>query len=83
MTGVRIDALDGELLRLLNERARIALKVGESKKEAGASLCDHTREREVIERMTRAGGEGFDADARVCRSFTRNWIAARRAGRHP
>jgi chorismate mutase/prephenate dehydratase len=47
----RIDALDGELLRLLNERARIALKVGESKKEAGASLCDHTREREVIERM--------------------------------
>src|SRR5712671_5640433 len=47
----RIDALDGELLRLFNERARIALKVGESKKEAGASLCDHTREREVVERM--------------------------------
>ena len=41
----RIDELDGELLRLLNERARIALKVGESKKQAGASLCDHTRER--------------------------------------
>src|SRR6266436_7493305 len=53
----RIDALDKELLRLLNERARIALKVGESKKEAGASLCDHTREREVVERM-RAANEG-------------------------
>ena len=56
----RIDALDGELLRLLNERARIALKVGESKKEAGASLCDHTREREVIERMSKANEGPLD-----------------------
>src|SRR5262245_54847822 len=42
---------------MLNERARIALKVGESKKEAGVSLCDHTREREVVERMC-AANEG-------------------------
>jgi prephenate dehydratase/chorismate mutase len=56
----RIDALDGELLCLLNERARIALKVGESKKEAGASLCDHTREREVIERMSKANEGPLD-----------------------
>lgn len=47
----RINELDGELLRLLNERATVALKVGESKREAGVSLCDHTRERAVIERM--------------------------------
>src|SRR5215813_14233593 len=53
----RINELDTELLRLLNERAGIALKVGESKKEAGVSLCDHTREREVIERMC-AANEG-------------------------
>jgi prephenate dehydratase/chorismate mutase len=56
----RIDELDGELLRLLNERARIALKVGESKKEAGASLCDHTRERQVIERMSEANEGPLD-----------------------
>ncbi len=49
----RINELDAELLRLLSERARIALQVGESKKEAGVSLCDHTREREVVERMCR------------------------------
>jgi len=61
----RIDALDGELLRLLNERARIALKVGESKKEAGASLCDHTREREVVERMCRANQGPLDDRAIV------------------
>jgi prephenate dehydratase/chorismate mutase len=56
----RIDELDGELLCLLNERARIALKVGESKKEAGASLCDHTREREVIERLCDANEGPLD-----------------------
>jgi prephenate dehydratase/chorismate mutase len=61
----RIDELDGELLRLLNERARIALKVGESKKEAGASLCDHTRERDVIERMCEANPGPLDDRAIV------------------
>src|SRR5712675_2662061 len=61
----RIDKLDSELLRLLNERARIALKVGESKKEAGASLCDHTREREVIERLCAANEGPLDDRAIV------------------
>lgn len=48
---IEINTLDGELLRLLNKRARLALQVGESKTASGLSLCDHTREREVIERM--------------------------------
>src|SRR5215831_8188912 len=61
----RINELDSELLNLLNERARIALKVGESKKEAGVSLCDHTREREVIERMCRANEGPLDDRAIV------------------
>jgi chorismate mutase / prephenate dehydratase len=61
----RIDELDDELLRLLNQRARIALKVGESKKEAGASLCDHTREREVIERLSAANEGPLDDRAIV------------------
>lgn len=47
----KISALDEELLRLLNRRAELALKVGESKKGSGLSVCDHTREREVIERI--------------------------------
>src|SRR5258708_29360843 len=46
-----IDCLDNELLSLLNRRAQLALKVGESKKGSGLSVCDHTREREVTERM--------------------------------
>lgn len=48
---IEINALDQELLRLLNQRAGLALKVGESKKGSGLSVCDHTREREVIERL--------------------------------
>ena len=48
---IQINALDNALLRLLNQRAQLALKVGESKKGSGLSVCDHTREREVTERM--------------------------------
>lgn len=61
----RIDELDGELLHLLNERARLALQVGESKKEAGVSICDHTREREVIERMCESNEGPLDDRAIV------------------
>src|SRR3954452_14927223 len=61
----RINELDSELLQLLNERARIAVKVGESKKEAGVALCDHTREREVIERMCRVNEGPLDDRAIV------------------
>jgi prephenate dehydratase/chorismate mutase len=60
-----INALDEELLRLLNRRAAIALKVGESKTAAGLSLCDHTREREVIERMCAANDGPLDERAIV------------------
>ena len=55
-----INNLDSELLRLLNRRARIALKVGESKQASGLSLCDHTREREVIDRMCQANEGPLD-----------------------
>jgi len=61
----KINALDLELLRLLNQRAGLALKVGESKKDAGVHLCDHTREREVIERMCEANEGPLDDRAVV------------------
>src|SRR5437667_8798521 len=61
----QINALDTELLRLLNQRARIALRVGESKTAEGLSLCDHAREREVIERMCEANDGPLDDRAIV------------------
>ena len=60
-----IDDLDSELLRLLNQRAQLALRVGQSKQASGASLCDHTREREVIERMCKANRGPLDDRAVV------------------
>src|SRR5947199_3476634 len=61
----QINALDAELLHLLNKRAQLALKVGESKTASGVHLCDHTREREVIERMCAANEGPLDDRAVV------------------
>jgi len=60
-----INNLDAELLRLLNRRARIAMKVGAAKQASGLSLCDHTREREVIDRMCQANEGPLDDRAIV------------------
>ena len=60
-----INALDEDLLRLLNQRARLASRIGESKTASGLSLCDHTREREVIERMCMANEGPLDDRAIV------------------
>lgn len=46
-----IDAIDAELLRLLNTRARLALKVGALKKAADLPFCDPDRERYVLRRL--------------------------------
>ncbi len=48
-----IDAIDDELLRLLNKRTAIALRVGEKKRRNDSSLCDHNRELEVLTRLCR------------------------------
>jgi chorismate mutase-like protein len=47
-----IDAIDDELLKLLNERAAIALRVGEVKRRNDTSLCDPNREFEVLSRLS-------------------------------
>lgn len=60
---VEIDKIDAELLRLLNARAEIAVRVGESKRVAGLSVCDRGREREVLDRA-RANNRGpLDGEA--------------------
>ena len=46
-----IDEIDAELLRLLNMRARLALKVGALKQAAHLPFCDPERERLVLERL--------------------------------
>jgi chorismate mutase len=46
-----IDDIDAELLRLLNMRARLALKVGALKQAADLPFCDPDRERSVLLRL--------------------------------
>lgn len=46
-----IDRIDDELLRLLNQRAELALQVGQVKRSVATSLCDTQREREVLTRL--------------------------------
>jgi len=46
-----IDDIDAELLRLLNVRARLALKVGALKQTMNLPCCDPERERTVLERL--------------------------------
>lgn len=55
-----IDSIDSEILKLLNRRARIALRVGEAKSTVDTSLCDPQRESEVITRLTEQNEGPFD-----------------------
>lgn len=58
-----IDALDRDLLRLLNDRARLAVRVGESKRAEGLSVEDRAREREVIQNVCEANKGPLDERA--------------------
>lgn len=55
-----IDRIDGEILRLLNERAAIALKVGAAKANVDVSMVDPKRESEVLDRLTKENPGPFD-----------------------
>jgi chorismate mutase len=60
---VEIDAIDSELLSLLNQRASLAVKVGQSKRLKGIELYDPAREQEVIERARQANPGPLDEQA--------------------
>jgi len=62
---LEIDAIDNELLGLLNKRAGLAVKVGQSKRITGVELYDPAREEEVIERARRANQGPLDEQAIV------------------
>ena len=57
----RIDRLDLQLLRLLNQRAVLALRVGQLKRQQGRPVFDRRREAEVLRRLTRANPGPFSS----------------------
>jgi chorismate mutase len=58
-----IDQIDAELLRLLNLRARLALKVGALKQAAQLPYCDPERERVVLQRLQEINAGPLDQRA--------------------
>ncbi len=75
-----IDRLDGELLRIFNERAALALKIGEIKKERGLAVYDPGREKKIFERM-QAGNPGPLDNGAIVRLFERVIDESRRLER--
>ena len=47
----RVDEVDQELIRILNERARIVQEIVAIKAEAGKALFDPKREEEILRRV--------------------------------
>ncbi len=73
-----IDAIDCELLRLLNVRARIAIKVGVLKRAAGLPLDDLEREQDVLDHVREVNPGPLD-EATVTKLFRRIIRESRRA----
>jgi len=77
----RIDAIDHEIVALLNERAQIALEIGRVKQQTGRrTVRDSKREAEVLERVTSASAGLFPEPELV--AIYRKLIAATRRVQH-
>lgn len=67
---IRINQLDDELLRIFNERASLALEIGEVKKQKGLPIYDPKREKLIFERMKKENLGPLD-NAAIIRLFER------------
>lgn len=75
-----INRLDSELLRIFNERAALALKIGEIKKERGLPVYDPEREKLIFEAMSTANPGPLENEA-ITRLFERVIDESRRLER--
>ena len=76
----RIDKLDDQLVRLLNERASHALEIGELKQALGLESHQPAREIEVLDHARSTNGGPLDEGA-ITRLFERIIDEARRLER--
>uniref|UniRef100_C6DZ75 chorismate mutase n=1 Tax=Geobacter sp. (strain M21) TaxID=443144 RepID=C6DZ75_GEOSM len=75
-----IDRLDSELLRIFNERASLALKIGEIKKGLDLPVYDPAREKRIFTRMSAENTGPLD-DQAIVRLFERVVDESRRLER--
>lgn len=76
----RIDLLDDVLLRIFNERARLALEIGHLKRDLGLPVFDPAREKQIFARMKQENPGPLDGAA-VVRLFERVVDESRRLER--
>lgn len=69
-----IDKIDREILRLLNERARLAVKIAEIKKVQGFSFYDPVREKSIINKILELNKGPFSDD--VIKTLFREILSA-------
>ena len=77
----RIDEIDQELVKLLNERSRCAVEIGHLKKELGMPAWQPEREVEILRNVVKANHGPLD-DAAIRRLFERIVDEARALERH-
>lgn len=65
-----IDKIDSNLLKLLNERSSLALKIGEIKKLYKIPVYDPDREKQILERLITENRGPLDKQA-IIRLFER------------
>lgn len=75
-----INRLDSELLRIFNERAALALKIGEIKKEQGLPVYDPEREKRIFVTMSNNNPGPLENEA-IVRLFERVIDESRRLER--
>ena len=66
-----IDRVDEVLVRLLNERARVACEIGKLKKAQGIDLYQPEREKQVIDHVRSVATEGPLGPEAIARLFER------------
>jgi len=76
-----IDRVDEVLVRLLNERARVACEIGRIKKAQGIEVYQPEREKQVLEHVRSIASEGPLGAEAIARLFERIIDEARRLER--
>ncbi len=76
-----IDRVDEVLVRLLNERARVACEIGKLKKQLGVDVYQPEREKQVLAHVRGIAAEGPLGSDAIARLFERIIDEARRLER--
>ncbi|MBC7796953.1 MAG: chorismate mutase [Pyrinomonadaceae bacterium] len=61
-----IDEIDNEILRLLENRARIVTEIGRAKAAIGLPIVDEQREQAILQRVANATNKTLTAESANC-----------------